>query len=46
MQNKYFRFISDDARAQFEANYSSNIDIANAIQNSILKLFKLPLIMS
>lgn len=41
MQNKYFRFISDDARAQFEANYSSNIDIANAIQNSIFKVIQL-----
>lgn len=40
MQNKYFRFISDDARAQFEANYSSNIDIANAIQNSIFKVIQ------
>lgn len=41
MQNKYFRFISDDARAQFEANYSSNIDIANAIQNNIFKVIQL-----
>lgn len=41
MQNKYFRFISDDARARFEANYSSNIDIANAIQNSIFKVIQL-----
>lgn len=41
MQNKYFRFISDDARAQFEASYSSNIDIANAIQNSIFKVIQL-----
>ena len=40
MQNKYFRFISDEARAQFEASYSSNIDIANAIQNSIFKVIQ------
>lgn len=41
MKNKYFRFISDDARAQFESNYSSNIDIANAIQNNIFKVIQL-----
>lgn len=40
MQNKYFRFISDEARAQFEASYSSNIDVANAIQNSIFKVIQ------
>lgn len=40
MKNKYFRFISDEARAQFEANYSSNIDIANAIQNNIFKVIQ------
>lgn len=41
MQNKYFRFISDEARSQFESNYSSNIEIGNAIQNNIFKVVHL-----
>lgn len=41
MQNKYFRFISDEARSQFESNYSSNIEIGNAIQNNIFKVIQL-----
>lgn len=40
MQNKYFRFISDDARHCFENTYSSNIDMANIIQNDIFKVIK------